>query len=127
MNIWIFSSGLLGLFTALVHIFAGQIDPVRPFLRSDLDLVPKATLLACWHLVSVILLASSVMLIYAGWNGNESFDPLIWLIGSLYILFALVFIATGWYFFAGRCFVKLPQWLLLLPIGVLSVYGVTSV
>jgi hypothetical protein len=33
MNIWIFSAGAIVLFTALVHVVAGQIDSVLPFLK----------------------------------------------------------------------------------------------
>ncbi|WP_017093141.1 hypothetical protein [Vibrio splendidus] len=123
MNIWIFSSGLLALFTALVHVFAGQIDPVRPFLESKLDDIPKATLLACWHLVSVTLFVSSLMLLYVGWYGIDSLYFLIQLLGFLYILYASVFVAVGLYFFGAKVFVKLPQWTLLLPIGLLANYG----
>ncbi|EAP95491.1 hypothetical protein ACED56_04745 [Vibrio splendidus] len=123
MNIWIFSSGLLALFTTLVHVFAGQIDPVRPFLKSKLDDIPKATLLACWHLVSVTLFVSSLMLLYVGWYGIDSLYFLIQLLGFLYILYASVFVAVGLYFFGAKVFVKLPQWILLLPIGLLANYG----
>ncbi|MDP2489177.1 hypothetical protein Q8W38_07515 [Vibrio splendidus] len=123
MNIWIFSSGLLALFTTLVHVFAGQIDPVRPFLKSKLDDIPKATLLACWHLVSVTLFISSLMLLYVGWYGIDSLYFLIQLLGFLYILYASVFVAVGLYFFGAKVFVKLPQWILLLPIGLLANYG----
>ncbi|PTP85067.1 hypothetical protein CWO04_13580 [Vibrio splendidus] len=123
MNIWIFSSGLLALFTTLVHVFAGQIDPVRPFLKSKLDDIPKATLLACWHLVSVTLFVSSLMLLYVGWYGIDSLYFLIQLLGFLYILYASVFVAVGLYFFRAKVFVKLPQWILLLPIGLLANYG----
>ncbi|RIH73889.1 hypothetical protein BJG01_11840 [Vibrio splendidus] len=123
MNIWIFSSGLLALFTTLVHVFAGQIDPVRPFLKSKLDEIPKATLLACWHLVSVTLFVSSLMLLYVGWYGIDSLYFLIQLLGFLYILYASVFVAVGLYFFGAKVFVKLPQWILLLPIGFLANYG----
>ncbi|HAS26118.1 hypothetical protein AB6C94_25305 [Vibrio splendidus] len=123
MNIWIFSSGLLALFTTLVHVFAGQIDPVRPFLKSKLDDIPKATLLACWHLVSVTLFVSSLMLLYVGWYGIDSLYFLIQLLGFLYILYASVFVAVGLYFFGAKVFVKLPQWILLLPIGFLANYG----
>ncbi|MFA0614741.1 hypothetical protein AB4582_11030 [Vibrio splendidus] len=123
MNIWIFSSGLLALFTTLVHVFAGQIDPVRPFLKSKLDDIPKATLLACWHIVSVTLFVSSLMLLYVGWYGIDSLYFLIQLLGFLYILYALVFVAVGLYFFGAKVFVKLPQWILLLPIGFLANYG----
>lgn len=122
MNIWIFSSGLLALFTTLVHVFAGQIDPVRPFLKSKLDDIPKATLLACWHLVSVTLFVSSLMLLYVGWYGIDSLYFLIQLLGFLYILYASVFVAVGLYFFGAKVFVKLPQWILLLPIGLLANY-----
>ena len=123
MNIWIFSSGLLALFTTLVHVFAGQIDPVRPFLKSKLDDIPKATLLACWHLVSVTLFVSSLMLLYVGWYGIDSLYFLIQLLGFLYIMYASVFVAVGLYFFGAKVFVKLPQWILLLPIGFLANYG----
>ncbi|MCW4438234.1 hypothetical protein [Vibrio splendidus] len=123
MNIWIFSSGLLALFTTLVHVFAGQIDPVRPFLKSKLDDIPKATLLACWHLVSVTLFVSSLMLLYVGWYGIDSLYFLIQLLGFLYILYASVFVAVGLCFFGAKVFVKLPQWILLLPIGLLANYG----
>ncbi|MEZ9186526.1 hypothetical protein AB4158_20465 [Vibrio splendidus] len=123
MNIWIFSSGLLAPFTTLVHVFAGQIDPVRPFLKSKLDDIPKATLLACWHLVSVTLFVSSLMLLYVGWYGIDSLYFLIQLLGFLYILYASVFVAVGLYFFGAKVFVKLPQWILLLPIGFLANYG----
>ena len=123
MNIWIFSSGLLALFTTLVHVFAGQIDPVRPFLKSKLDDIPKATLLACWHLVSVTLFVSSLMLLYVGWYGIDSLYFLIQSLGFLYILYASVFVAVGLYFFGSKVFVKLPQWIFLLPIGLLAIYG----
>lgn len=127
MNIWILSSGLLGVLTALVHVFAGQVDPVRPFLKSELADAAKATLLACWHLVSVTLLVSSLMLTYVGWFGLYSFYLPIQLVGGLYILFALVFVIVGWHFFGGKVFVKLPQWILLLPIGLLASYGAMPV
>ncbi|HAS6222303.1 TPA: hypothetical protein I7183_23140 [Vibrio vulnificus] len=127
MNIWILSSGLLGLFTSLVHVFAGQVDPVRPFLKSELEDIPKATLLACWHLVSVTLLASSIVLSYVGWYGLHEVYLSTRLIGILYTLFALVFVLVGWFFFGGKVFFKLPQWILLLPIGLLAVYGTMQV
>ncbi|WP_251358806.1 hypothetical protein [Kangiella sp. TOML190] len=123
MNVWILSAGGLGLLTALIHLFAGQADPVRPFLKSNLEDVPKATLLACWHLVSVTLFVSSLALLYVGWHDLQAFYLATRLVGALYLLFALVFIAVGWYFFANKVFIKLPQWTLLLPIGLLASYG----
>ncbi|MBQ4834717.1 hypothetical protein J8L70_15970 [Pseudoalteromonas sp. MMG010] len=123
MNIWIFLAGIIGLFTACVHIFAGQIDPVRPFLKSDLPDIPKATLLGCWYMVSVTLLISGLVLTYAGWFNLSSFQNIIIGISVNFIIFSLVFIAVGWYFFKSQVFLKLPQWILLLPIGTLGLVG----
>ncbi|WP_114767914.1 hypothetical protein [Vibrio rhodolitus] len=123
MNIWLLIAGVLGIFTALVHVFAGQVDPVRPFLKSTLAEVPKATLLACWHLVSVTLISSSLVILYIAWFDFSLQYLLVQFIGWLYVLFALVFISVGWYFFAHKVFFTLPQWILLLPIGGLALYG----
>jgi hypothetical protein len=123
VNIWIFIAGIIGLFTSLVHIFAGQIDPVRAFLKSDLPEIPKATLLACWHIVSVTLLASGLVLTYVGWFNLHSFQNVVVGISISFFIFSLVFIVVGWYFFKFQAFAKLPQWVLLLPIGVLGLIG----
>ena len=123
MNIWIFAAGIIGLLTSCVHIFAGQIDPVRPFLKSDLPDIPKATLLGCWHMVSVTLLISGFVLTYAGWFNLTSFQNIVIGISISFITFSLVFIAVGWYFFKFQFFLKLPQWILLLPIGTLGLVG----
>lgn len=123
MNVWILSAGTLGFFTALVHIFAGQVDPVRPFLKSNLTDIPKATFLACWHMISVMLVFCSCILTYAGSLNLVNLKASIIIISISFILFAMVFIAVGWYFFGVRAFFKLPQWILLLPIGVLGLIG----
>ncbi|MGR6874355.1 hypothetical protein ACU6U9_19095 [Pseudomonas sp. HK3] len=124
MNIWIFSAGIIGVFTACVHLFAGQVDPVRPFLKSDLPDIPKATLLGCWHIVTVILFMSGCVLTYVGWFELNSFQNIVTGISMSFIVFSLVFIAVGWYFFKFQALIKLPQWILLLPIGVLGLIGV---
>jgi len=123
VNTWIFVSGIIGLFTSLVHIFAGQVDPVRPFINSNLPDVQKATLLACWHMVSVILVVSGGALAFIGWFNLSSFQHIVVGISVTFVIFSLVFIAVGWYFFKFDSFIKLPQWTLLLPIGILGLVG----
>jgi len=125
MNIWIFSAGIISLLTAFIHLLAGQIDPVRPFLKSNLPDVPKATLLACWHVVSVTLFICGFVLTYIGWFNLDAFLNVVFGISTIFVIFALVFVAVGWYFFGAQTFIKLPQWFLLLPIGVLGLIGVT--
>ncbi|OCQ22769.1 hypothetical protein A7985_02080 [Pseudoalteromonas luteoviolacea] len=126
MNIWIFSAGVLAFLTTVVHIFAGQIDTVRPFLSSNLADVPKATLLACWHMVSIVLLFSAVILSLVGWYATAQYYETVFFIGVLYVLFASVFAFVGGYFFKSKALLKLPQWCLLLPIGVLAICGSQS-
>lgn len=123
MNIWIFIAGIIGLFTSAAHVFAGQIDPVKPFLNSDLSDIPKATLLACWHVVSAILVMSGLVLTYIGWFDLTSFQNIVIGISVSFVVFSLVFIAVGAYFFKLQAFIKLPQWVLLLPIGILGLIG----
>ncbi|WP_206486538.1 hypothetical protein [Thalassotalea sp. G2M2-11] len=125
MNTWVFAAGIVGIFTSLVHIFAGQVDPVKPFLKSDLPDIPKATLLGCWHMVSAILVISGFSLAYIGWFDLGSYHNIVIGISISFVIFSFVFIAVGWYFFKFQTFIKLPQWVLLLPIGVLSLVGVT--
>ena len=127
MNVWIFSAGLLGLFTSLVHIFAGQVDPVRPFLKSDLTDTAKATLLACWHMISVLLVFASSVLTYAGWSNSIDLLPSAIAVSIAFSVFSMIFIAVGGSFFGFNSLIKLPQWLLLLTIGVLGLTGAIEV
>ena len=124
MNTLIFSAGILALLTALVHIIAGQIEPVRPFLKSELPDIPKATLLGCWHMVSVMLVISAAAFCFIGWFNFVEFQNLVILLSASFVFFSVVFIVVGWYFFKARTFIKLPQWLLLLSIGLLGFMGV---
>ena len=124
MNIWVFMAGLICLFTSCVHVFAGQLDPIRPFLKSDLPDIPKATLIACWHMVSVTLIMCGLVLTYVGWFNVSSLENIIGGISVAFIIFSLVFIGVGWYFFNFKTFITLPQWSLLLPIGVFGVLGI---
>ena len=43
-----FSAVIMGVLTSLVRIFAEQLDPVKPSLKSDLTDIPWATLPACY-------------------------------------------------------------------------------
>lgn len=87
MNTLIFSAGILALFTGLVHIIAGQIEPIRPFLKSDLPDIPKATLLGCWHMVSVMLVISAAALCFIGWFNFIEFQNLVILLSASFVFF----------------------------------------
>ena len=106
MNTWIFIAGIIGLFTSCVHVVAGQVDPIRPFLKSELPDEIKATLLGCWHVVSVTLIICGLVLTYAGWFNLTSYSNVVFGISTSFVIFSLVFIAVGWHFFQiGRAHV----------------------
>lgn len=121
MNGWLLSAGLLALFTALVHTFAGEKDVVRPFKATNTDLTIKKTLHAVWHLVTVFLFLSAFTLL---WASYQPMKELVIFIGLNYLLFAAVFLiislATPW---QHRLF-RLPQWILLLSVSLLCFMGI---
>ena len=124
MNYWWLVSGGIGLVTAFVHLIGGQFDIIKPFMRCDLAPVPKATLHACWHMVTVILFVSAITLLYLGVNPTSTgSNVLALLIGGQFVAYASVFLvfalAGNW----SRKLIRLPQWILLLPVGVLSIVG----
>lgn len=123
MNLYILLSGAVCTITSLIHILAGQVDPVRPLLKSGLADIPKATMLGCWHMASVVLVASGLVLLYAGFVGGRQLLPLVAFISVIHILFSVVFAGVGFYYFGRSALIKLPQWVLLLPVGILGGIG----
>ncbi|MEM8528698.1 MAG: hypothetical protein AAGG68_28950 [Bacteroidota bacterium] len=114
---WIVA-GIINSFTALLHLISGQIDLVNPLLGSNLSIQLKTEWLGAWHIVTAILFVSSYYLIKYGLNKTSRNSEVIQLIGILYLLFSFVFILSSLYMT-----VFAPQWILLLPIGVLSLIG----
>jgi len=74
-------------------------------------------------MLSVILVMSGFALTYIGWFNLITFQSVVIGVSISFIMFSIVFIAVGWYFFKLQAFLKLPQWTLLLPIGVLGLIG----
>ena len=92
MNFWWITSGGIGLTAAGIHLIAGHFDPIKPLTQSDLAPVPRATLHACWHRVTVILFFSAGALVYLGMvpeKNGENLTPFF--IGGQFIAYAIVF------------------------------------
>jgi hypothetical protein len=117
-KIWIIA-GILNLVTALIHTIAGHFELILPFMDIEMDIALKAILHACWHMVTVTLFVSSLVFLYIGVKPlRYSSAQIALLLGVPYIAFSLVFIALS---MAHGLF--LFQWVLLLPIGILAIYG----
>lgn len=117
-NRYLIIAGIINSFTALLHTVAGQMDLVNPLMEGNLSTQSKTEWLGVWHMVTVILFVSSYYLIKNGFNSTKGKSDVFQLIGILYILFSAAFIISSLYMT-----VFAPQWILLLPIGVLSLIG----
>lgn len=113
-------AGIVNLFTALLHTIGGQIDLVNPMLSSNLENQAKAEWFGAWHMVTIILFASSYIVLR---NAIVSYQKrqidLMKHIGVLYVLISIPFCVSS---IIHNLLV--PQWILLLPIGGLILYGV---
>ncbi|WP_266157840.1 hypothetical protein [Dyella silvatica] len=124
MNKPLLFSAVLAAFTAMVHVLAGGVTVAAPLLASSLDLTPKLTLYAVWHLVSATLALTSVALLIAAFPRHASssrylvlFISVLWLgFGGVFILIASIRPEEG-------LLLELPQWTLLLPVGLLALWG----
>ncbi|QDL97967.1 hypothetical protein [Rhodopseudomonas palustris] len=117
------ASGLAAL-AAAIHIIMGGNGVVDPLLASMLESWPKQVLYAVWHMGSVALALSSVALLIGGLPRHAvAARYLVLFVSVLWCCFAGVFLAViaiqpepGWLF-------KLPQWALLLPVGLLGLWA----
>lgn len=113
------AAGCLNVITALIHTIAGEIELITPYAELQFDTPLKAILHACWHMVTVTLFGTSIVLVTLGLKPEKPGSARIaWLVGLMYVAFTLVFLAVSVVY--G---VFLFQPVLLLPIGVLAGYG----
>ncbi len=111
-------AGGISAVTFIVHLIMGQIDLINPLMESGLTIQVKTELLAVWHMISLLLLATSVVFIFFGIK-NFPTSITICLLSNLYIAFGVIFIITGIYTMTFA-----PQWILLLPIGIFGLLGI---
>ena len=120
MNRFWINAGVLNLIVAFMHLIMGYDDPLKPLLGTALSPVSMATILAVWAMATVILFLSSGILLYMGLSPQQSATQefaLFW--GVVYLIFGAIFIVLN----IAYGFFSLAQWVLLLPIGLLALYG----
>ena len=117
-NYWLIA-GVINLFTAILHLVGGQITLVDPMLQSELSAQVKTELVGAWHIVTIVLYFTSIVLLKHGLKPrNEQGKTLIQFIGINYVFFA------GCFMVSSVVFVQFaPQWVLLLPIGIVALLG----
>ncbi|GGW84497.1 hypothetical protein [Streptomyces galilaeus] len=124
MNGWLLAAGITALGVAAVHIVGGHRDVVRPLLSCGLADEPKRVLHAVWHMVSIDLVLSGFALLYLSLEDGMSDTGLVaWFVAAHFIAYAAAFLvvtlSVGW----PRPLLRLPQWILLLPVAALAAAG----
>lgn len=124
MNKYLIATTLLSSFTAILHTFIGTSEIEIPLLSAGLKPEISLLLLACWHLVSVTLILSAVAYFLIAKNiHNQQYSILGQFISVLWIGFGFVFILIALIYADPRMLLLLPQWILLIPIGLLGFWG----
>ncbi|MGW7434009.1 hypothetical protein ACWGIN_31300 [Streptomyces sp. NPDC054861] len=124
MNGWLLAAGITALGVAAVHIAGGHRDVVRPLLACGLTDEPKRVLHAVWHMVSGDLVLCGLALLHLSLAGGGPGTGLVaWFVAAHFLVYAAVFLvvtlSVGW----PRPLLRLPQWILLLPVAVLAAAG----
>ncbi|MEU3430707.1 hypothetical protein [Streptomyces gardneri] len=124
MNGWLLAAGITALGVAVVHIVGGRRDVVRPLLSCGLADEPKRVLHAVWHMASVDLVLSGLALLYLSLTDGAPGTGLVaWFVAAHFIAYAAAFLvvtlSVGW----PRPLLRLPQWILLLPVAALAAAG----
>jgi hypothetical protein len=124
MNRPLVVAAFLAAFTALVHLFAGGPDIAAPLLASTLADEPRLTLYAVWHMATVALALSALALFVAALPRHAAAARyMVLFISALWCAFGIVFLSVIAIQQEGEWLFKLPQWLLLLPVGLLGLWG----
>jgi len=120
----LFTSGLLAAFTALVHTFSGTAEIQQPLLTSSLAKPISLLLFACWHLVTITLILSAIALIWSALPNNKILaGALPVFVSVLWLFFGFIFIVVALVMSGVPALFVLPQWILLLPVGILGLFG----
>ncbi|MFD5989219.1 hypothetical protein [Streptomyces cyaneofuscatus] len=124
MNGWLLAAGTTALGVAAVHIVGGHRDVVRPLLSCGLADEPKRVLHAVWHMVSIDLVLSGLALLHLSLtDGTPGTGLVAWFVAAHFIAYAAAFLVVtltvGW----PRPLLRLPQWILLLPVAALTAAG----
>jgi len=124
MNKLLLSASILATATTIVHAFAGGGDVAAPLLASQLSEEPRLTLYAVWHMATVAL-GLSALAFFVGALPRYSADSrsMVQFASVLWLAFGAVFVVVAATQPGSGLFLKLPQWVLLLPVGLLGLLG----
>ena len=124
MNKILLSAAILAAATAAIHTFVGGQDVAAPLLNSQLAEEPRLVLYAVWHMATVALTLSAAAL-FAGAVPRYAATArsMVMFVSCLWLAFGAVFLAVAATHSGTGLFFKLPQRVLLIPVGFLGWLG----
>jgi hypothetical protein len=123
MNAWFLAAGITAGAVAAIHAVAGGQDVVRPLLAGNLPGEPRRVLHAVWHMVTADLMLAAVALIWLALGDRPGGDTIAWLLAAHFVAYSGVFLAVSLAASWSKPLLRLPQWMLLLPVAVLAAAG----
>jgi hypothetical protein len=126
INYWLAASAALAVLTAAVHVLAGTPEIQGPLLGASFERPVTLELYAAWHLVSVALIVSAGVLVWAAWKRRPSDALLVAMVSALWLLFAAVFVVVDLLLAGSTGLLAAPQWTILLAVGVLGFVGASG-
>ena len=121
MDTLTFIAGLLAAFVVFGHFIMGIRSYLKPMLNADFDQIPKATMQSVFHYISVFLVLAAVGLILSGLEVFTAEETALGVsfIGINYLLFGIVQIFYSVKNKVKNPLIKMFQWTMFLPIGIL--------
>ncbi|NOX30948.1 MAG: hypothetical protein GXP35_13005 [Actinobacteria bacterium] len=108
----------------MLHVFGGGVSVARPIAESSMADEPRLLALSVWHMVSLALGLSAVALAVAAKPKHaEPSRFMVLFISTLWVGFGLAVIGVGLTQANGDLLWKLPQPILLIPVGMLGFWG----
>ena len=127
MNRFLLSASILATATTAIHVFAGGNEVATPLLASQLSEAPRLTLYAVWHMATVALgLSALAFFVGALPRYAASSRSMVQFASVLWLAFGAVFVIVASTQPGSGLFLKLPQWVLLLPVGLLAWLGANN-
>lgn len=124
MNRPLLAATLLAGFTAALHTFGGTLEIEARLMQSNINPRISLMLLACWHFVTAALTISAIALGLAYRRPTTASMATVTLVSYLWLSFGVVFVVIDLCYAGAAMLLQLPQWVLLLPVGVLGLWSV---
>jgi len=120
LNIPFLIAGILTAIATLAHSIGGEITTIRPLVNAEMKDVPKLELRAVWHMLTIHLFASAIMMFFLAFSviGDVvigKFLALQFLGYGLALLILAIVKQVGLF--------QVPQWVLFFLIAGLAYWG----